>query len=52
MYNSHQNAAMQDVCIKRIPLRKIKPELLHREGDLVVEFCREIWRGLGKITAG
>jgi len=51
LYNPHRNAATQDVCIKRIPLRKVKPELLHGEGDLVVEFCRGVWGGLGKIPA-
>ncbi|KAK1753034.1 hypothetical protein QBC47DRAFT_404395 [Echria macrotheca] len=46
-YNIHRNAAMHDVCIKRIPLDKIKPELLNKEGDLVLEFCRGVWGGLG-----
>ncbi|EAQ83180.1 hypothetical protein CHGG_09584 [Chaetomium globosum CBS 148.51] len=46
-YNSHRNPSTQDVCIKRIPLTKIKPELLEREGDLALEFCRGVWAGLG-----
>lgn len=47
-YNLHQNPSTQDVCTKRIPLSKIKPELLEREGDLALEFCRGVWGGLGE----
>jgi len=49
-YNRHRNSSTQDVCIKRIPLDKVKPELLQKEGDLVLEFCRGVWSGLGKNT--
>ena len=47
-YNLHQNPSTQDICIKRIPLSKIKPELLQNEGDLALEFCRGVWGGLGE----
>ncbi|KAJ4291378.1 hypothetical protein N0V88_005971 [Collariella sp. IMI 366227] len=46
-YNLYQNPSTQDLCVKRIPLSKIKPELLQREGDLALEFCRGVWSGLG-----
>ncbi|KAK4098737.1 hypothetical protein N658DRAFT_431423 [Parathielavia hyrcaniae] len=46
-YNPHGNPSTQDICIKRVPLSKIKPELLEREGDLALEFCRGVWGGLG-----
>ncbi|KAK3937145.1 hypothetical protein QBC46DRAFT_393370 [Diplogelasinospora grovesii] len=46
-YNVHHNACTQDICVKRIPLDKIRPELLQKEGDLVLEFCRGVWGGLG-----
>ncbi|KAK0667480.1 hypothetical protein QBC41DRAFT_228406 [Cercophora samala] len=46
-YNRHNNASTQDLVYKRIPLDKIKPELLQREGDLALEFCRGVWGGLG-----
>ncbi|KAK4192321.1 copper amine oxidase [Podospora australis] len=46
-YNRHYNSSTQDVCLKRIPLSRIKPELLQREGDLALEFCRGVWGGLG-----
>jgi hypothetical protein len=46
-YNKHHNGSAQDVVVKRIPLSKIRPELLQNEGDLAVEFCRGVWSGLG-----
>lgn len=49
-YNSHRNASTQDICIKRVPLGRIKPELLQHEGDLALEFCRGVWSGLGKAN--
>lgn len=48
-YNRHKNPSTQDVCIKRISLDKVRPELLQKEGDLVVEFCRGVWAGWGMI---
>ncbi|KAK4178558.1 hypothetical protein QBC36DRAFT_288413 [Triangularia setosa] len=48
-YNRHNNASTQDLVYKRIPLDKIKPELLQRDGDLALEFCRGVWGGLGEI---
>ncbi|KAK0749977.1 hypothetical protein B0T18DRAFT_407973 [Schizothecium vesticola] len=45
--NVHRNAAMHDVAVKRIPLDKIKPSLLQKDGDLTLEFCRSVWGGLG-----
>lgn len=47
-YNIHKNPATQDVVIKRIPLDKIRPELLQKEGDLALEFCRGVWAGWGE----
>ncbi|KAK3984251.1 hypothetical protein QBC44DRAFT_337336 [Cladorrhinum sp. PSN332] len=48
-YNVHRNASTQDIAIKRIPISQIKPELLQKEGDLALEFCRGVWGGLGKF---
>ncbi|KFA55285.1 hypothetical protein S40293_04926 [Stachybotrys chartarum IBT 40293] len=48
-HNPAGNPATQDVCIKRIPLSKVRPELLEREGDLALEFCRGVWGGLGYV---
>lgn len=47
-FNVHNNPSAQDVCIKRIPLSKIRPELLENEGDLALEFCRGVWSGWGE----
>ncbi|OAQ60338.1 FAD linked oxidase [Pochonia chlamydosporia 170] len=44
-YNPSANPATQDVCIKRIPLDKIRPELLKNPGDLALEYCRGVWAG-------
>lgn len=49
-YNLHRNPSTQDICIRRIPLSKIRPELLENEGDLALEFCRGVWGGLGTRT--
>ncbi|RSL53448.1 hypothetical protein CEP53_007749 [Fusarium sp. AF-6] len=46
-HNPNRNPATQDVCIKRIPLSKIRPELLQKDGDLTLEFCRGLWSGWG-----
>ncbi|PNP42339.1 hypothetical protein TGAM01_v208086 [Trichoderma gamsii] len=46
-YNPHRNAATNDICVKTIPLNRIRPELLQKEGDLALEFCRGLWSGWG-----
>ncbi|KAK3384996.1 hypothetical protein B0H63DRAFT_472097 [Podospora didyma] len=46
-FNVHRNPSTSDTCVKRIPLTKIRPELLEKDGDLVLEFCRGVWSGLG-----
>lgn len=48
-HNPARNPATQDVCIKRIPLSKVRPELLQKEGDLALEFCRGLWSGWGQF---
>jgi hypothetical protein len=48
-YNAQNNPSTQDVCIKRIPLSKIRPELLEQDGALALEFCRGVWGGLGEL---
>ncbi|KAM0186369.1 hypothetical protein ACHAPI_011722 [Fusarium lateritium] len=45
--NPNGNPATNDVCIKRIPFSKIRPELLKKENDLSLEFCRGLWSGWG-----
>ncbi|KAK8066294.1 hypothetical protein PG997_013041 [Apiospora hydei] len=39
-YNPKANPALQDDCIKRVPLSKIRPELRNDEAALTLEFCR------------
>lgn len=47
-YNPHQNPATNDICVKTIPLNRIRPELLQKEGDLALELCRGVWHGWGE----
>lgn len=49
-YNPSANPATQDVCVKRLPLSKIRPGLLENPGDLALEYCRGVWSGPGKLT--
>ncbi len=46
-YNPSNNPALQDVVIKRVPLRKIRPELRDDEEALTLEFCRGVWSRWG-----
>ncbi|KAJ9631625.1 hypothetical protein H2203_000024 [Taxawa tesnikishii (nom. ined.)] len=38
-YNPEKNPTMTDLCVRRVPLTKIKPDLLEKEGKLVEKFC-------------
>jgi hypothetical protein len=51
-YNRYKNPSTQDIVSRRIPIEKIKPELLKNEADLTVEFCRGVWSGLGQWASG
>ena len=48
-FNPYNNPVTQDVCLRRVPLAQIKPELLERagEGKLVEKFCAGVWSGWG-----
>ena len=46
-YNAENNPTTADVCVRRIPLKDLKPELLEKEGKLVERFCAGVWGGLG-----
>ncbi|KHN95246.1 uncharacterized protein MAM_06957 [Metarhizium album ARSEF 1941] len=46
-YNPSANPATQDICIRRIPLDRIRPELVKNPRHLVLEYCRGIWSGYG-----
>ncbi len=50
-YNPNRNPATQDVCVRKVPLTKIKPQLLEKEGRLTEAFCAGIWSGLGMIDS-
>ncbi|KAG9234218.1 hypothetical protein BJ875DRAFT_376871 [Amylocarpus encephaloides] len=47
--NPNKNPATHDICVRRVPLSDIKPQLLEKEseGKLVEAFCAGVWGGLG-----
>ena len=45
--NPNRNPATQDLCVRKVPLSKIKPQLLEKEGKLTEAFCAGVWGGLG-----
>ncbi|QIW96902.1 hypothetical protein AMS68_002420 [Peltaster fructicola] len=45
--NPNNSPATHDVCLRKVPLRDIKPELLEKEGKLVEAFCAGVWSGVG-----
>lgn len=49
-FNPNNNPSMEDICVRRVPLDKIRPELLEEEGSLVEAFCGGIWSGWGTCT--
>lgn len=45
--NPNQSPVTQDLCVRRVALGKIKPELLEKDGALVQHFCAGVWSGIG-----
>ncbi|KAF2230648.1 hypothetical protein EV356DRAFT_453472 [Viridothelium virens] len=45
--NPERNPTFHDLCIRRVPLSKIRPELLEKDGKLVEQFCAGVWSGFG-----
>ena len=45
--NPNHNPATQDLCVRKVPLRKIQPQLLEEEGRLTEAFCAGVWGGFG-----
>ncbi|KAH7303946.1 hypothetical protein B0I35DRAFT_465467 [Stachybotrys elegans] len=43
--NSFQNPVLEDVCVKRVPLSRVRPELRYDEAALALQFCRGVWSG-------
>ncbi|KAJ6482916.1 hypothetical protein C8R47DRAFT_577327 [Mycena vitilis] len=45
-FNPNQNVpVLTDLCVRRVPLSQIRPELLENEGKLVEAFCAGVWSG-------
>lgn len=49
-FNPNNNPSTHDLFVRRVPLDKIRPELLEKKGKLVEAFCAGVWGGLGKIV--
>lgn len=47
-FNPENNPTLHDLCVRRMPLDKIKPELLENKGKLTEAFCAGVWGGMGK----
>ena len=49
--NPNKNPTTHDLCVRRVPLEKIKPQLLKQtgEGRLVQAFCAGVWSGWGEF---
>jgi len=45
--NPHKNAPRYDLCVREVPLSKIKPELLKDPSALTTAFCAGMWSGKG-----
>lgn len=52
--NPNRNPATQDICVRKVPLGSIKPNLLEKadEGKLVEAFCAGVWSGIGEYNGG
>jgi hypothetical protein len=48
-YNPNKNPQTKDLCVRKVELSKIKPQLLEKEGEgkLVEAFCAGVWGGIG-----
>jgi hypothetical protein len=52
-YNPDNNSTTKDVCIKRVEIGKIRPELLEKaaDGKLAEAFCAGVWSGIGMYNS-
>jgi len=46
-YNAENNPTLSDVCVRRVPLDQIQPDLLEKPGKLVERYCAGVWGGIG-----
>lgn len=47
-FNPEKNPSTKDLCVRKVPLNQVKPQLLEKEGRLVEAFCAGVWGGFGK----
>ncbi|KAJ7482233.1 hypothetical protein B0H11DRAFT_1723948 [Mycena galericulata] len=47
-FNPNENVpGLHDLCVRRVPLSQIRPELLKEDGKLAERFCAGVWSGFG-----
>jgi hypothetical protein len=49
--NVHRNPCVNDICFKKVSLDRIRPELLQKEGDLVLGLTRGLFSGWGEQSS-
>ena len=53
-YNPSSNPVTHDLCVRRIPIFKLKPQLVEDAAQggtkLVEAFCAGVWGGFGMLT--
>ena len=49
--NPHKNVPLYDLCVRKVPLSKIKPELLEDPSALTTAFCAGMWSGKGRFIS-
>lgn len=49
--NPERNPTTHDLYIQKVPLSKINPALLSKEGKLIEAFCAGVWSGSGMTRA-
>jgi hypothetical protein len=49
-FNPEKNPSTHDLCVRKVPLSQLKPQLLEKEGRLVEGFCAGVWSGLGELS--
>ena len=45
--NPYNNPSMKDVCLRKVPIGQIRPELLEGGTKLVEAFCAGVWSSWG-----
>lgn len=50
-FNPNHNPTMHDLCVRKVPISKIKPSLRREDGKLAEAFCAGVWSGVGTLPS-